>query len=185
MQPKALRALGFTLIELLICIAILTTLLAVAAPSYAKLIGRTQGQVARTELDTALNFARMSAVNHNAHVVVCPSVDQQQCSRSTEWQHGWIVFADVDHNGSHSADEPVLATAQAQAAGVAILSTVGRLHVDYQADGSASGTNLTLTICDRTAGAADAATLTVNQAGRVRRGPATPTSAAACILAAG
>jgi type IV fimbrial biogenesis protein FimT len=185
MQPATLRTRGFTLIELLMCIAILAVLLAIAAPSYATLIGRTHGQTARGELDTALNLARMSAVTRGVHVVACPSDDGNQCSRTTQWHHGWVVFADPDHDGTRAAEEPVLATAQAQPAGVAILSTVGRLRVDYRPDGSAAGTNLTLTVCDRGAGAADATTLTVNQAGRVRRGTATQAAAAACIHAAG
>ncbi|MEO5558428.1 MAG: hypothetical protein ABIO49_01785, partial [Dokdonella sp.] len=69
--------------------------------------------------------------------------------------------------------------------GVGILSTTGRLHVDYQPDGSAGGTNLTLTVCDRAAGAANASTLVVNQSGRIRRGAATADAAAACLAIAG
>ena len=176
---------GFTLIELLMTIAILAVLLTLAAPSYAKLIGRSQSQTARSALDTSLNQARLTAISRAAHVVACPSQDQQHCDRTTQWHHGWLVFADLDHDGTHADTEPVLSVVQAQPAGLAILSTAGRLQVDYQPDGSARGSNLTLTLCDRASGAADATTLVINQAGRVRRGVAKAEAAAACLRVAG
>jgi type IV fimbrial biogenesis protein FimT len=184
MRHEASRTRGFTLTELLMSIAILAVLVPMAMPSYAKLIGRTRSQSARSELDTALNLARISAVSHGKHVVACPSEDQQRCLPGIEWHHGWLIFIDLDHDGVRSASEPLIEAAQAQPAGVAILSTSGRLRVDYQPDGSASGTNVTLTVCDHAGGAAGATTLVVNQIGRIRRGVASPDAAAACLAAA-
>ncbi|GAA0721227.1 GspH/FimT family pseudopilin [Dokdonella soli] len=185
MRKNVARTRGFTLIELLMGIAILAVLLAIAAPAYGKLIGRTRGQTARSALDTALNQARLLAVDRGVHVVVCPSEDGEQCSRTTQWQHGWLVFTDLDHDGARSADEPIISVMQAQPPGVAILSTTGRLRVDYQPDGTVSGTNLTLTLCDRAAGAAAATSLVINRAGRIRRATAKPDAAAACLRTAG
>ena len=185
MRNAAIHVRGFTLIELLMGIAILAVMLTLAAPSYGKLIGRTHGRAAHDEIDTALNLARLTAVSQVKHVVVCPSTDGQQCAATTQWQHGWIVFSDLDHDGAHSADEPVIRVAQAQPAGVAILSTVGRQRVTYQADGSASGSNVTLTVCDRVAGTENATSLVINQAGRVRSAKATAAAATACLGVAG
>lgn len=185
MRHEALRNRGFTLTELMMSLAILAVLVPMAMPSYANLIGRTRGQAARADLDTALNLARISAVTRNMHVIACPSIDQQQCLHSIEWHHGWLVFGDLDHDGVRSADEPVFSAAPAQPDGVAILSTIGRVRIDYQVDGSAAGTNITITVCDHNASASDALTLVVNQSGRIRRGVPTPTAAAACLVAAG
>ena len=185
MQHTSIRVHGFTLIELLMGIAVLAVMLTLAAPSYGKLIGRTHGRTAHNEIDTALNLARLTAVSQVKHVVMCPSSDGQQCAATTQWQNGWLVFADLDHDGAHSADEPVIRVAQAQPAGVAILSTTGRRRVTYQPDGSASGSNVTLTICDRVAGAENATSLVINQAGRVRSARATTAAAAACLNVVG
>lgn len=176
---------GFSLIELLMSMALVAVLLTIASPSFANLIGRTRSQSACVALDTALNLARISAITRGVHVVACPSADQQQCQHTTEWHHGWLVFADIDHDGARSANEPLIGVMQAQPSGVGIQSTTGRLHVDYQPDGSAGGTNLTLTLCDRAAGASNASTLVVNQNGRIRRGVATADAATACLAIAG
>ena len=185
MECKPPRGRGFTLIELMMVLAIVAVLLMLAVPAFGKLIGRTHGNTARSQLETALNQARIAAVSRGTHVVACPSSDTSRCDRSTRWQHGWLVFADLDRDGQRNDEETVIAVTQAQPAGVAILSTAGRLKVDYRPDGSAWGSNLTLTLCDRATGIAGATTLVVNQIGRVRRGQADPAAAAICVQVAG
>ena len=185
MECKLPRHRGFTLIELMMVLAIVAVLLMLAVPAFGKLIGSTHGNAARSQLETALNQARIAAVSRGSHVIACPSSGASRCDRSTQWQHGWLVFADPDRDGQRSDDEPVIAVTQAQPAGVAILSTAGRLKVDYRPDGSAWGSNLTLTLCARATGTAGASTVVVNQIGRVRRGQADPVAAANCLRAAG
>ena len=181
MPQDAKRSTGFTLVEMMMTLAIVAVLGAVALPGFGNLLGRLRQQAAVDDLQTALNQARIAAVSRGRHVVVCPTLDGVDCTHTTEWHHGWLLFADLDHDRLRSDGEPVIIAGQAQPAGIGIVASTGRLRVDYQPDGSASGTNLTLTVCSRTLGADGARTLVVNQVGRIRRGAATPAAAAACI----
>ena len=174
------HARGFTLIELMMTLAVIAILLAVAAPAFGGLIQSTQAQSSRSALVTALNTARIFAVSKTANVVVCPSNDQRYCGHTTEWQHGWLIFIDADRDGARGDDEDLLNAAQAQPAGVAILSTAGRVRVTYRPDGSSAGSNVSMTVCDQR-GADQATSIVINNAGRVRNGVPTPAAAAACM----
>ena len=113
-------------------------------------------------------------------IVVCPSANQIDCAHDLRWHQGWINFIDNNHKGEHEVDEEVIGVAQAQPAGVAILSTSGRHRIRYQADGTSDGSNLTLTVCDRR-GTASATSLVVSNSGRLRSGvPSQAQAAAAC-----
>jgi type IV fimbrial biogenesis protein FimT len=180
--PAALR--GITLIELLIALAILAVTVTLAAPAFGSLVDRTNLRNARSELSVALGEARIAAVSRSAHVVVCPSRDQRVCSDGIEWQAGWIVFVDANRDRDRQAEETALSIGQARPAGTAIVSSLGRQRAAYRPDGSATGSNLTLTFCEHGA-RVEASTLVINNAGRVRSGAATPAQAAACAAVAG
>lgn len=183
MSQDAKRSTGFTLVEMLMAVAIVAVLGAIALPGFGNTLGRLRQQSALGDLQTALNQARIAAVSRGRHVVACPTLDGTDCAHTTEWHHGWLLFADLDHDRQRSDDEPVIVAGQAQSAGIGILASTGRLRVDYQPDGSAAGTNVTLTVCSRTLGAGGARTLVVSQSGRIRHGAATATAAAACVAA--
>jgi type IV fimbrial biogenesis protein FimT len=185
-MPQEARAMrGFTLVEMMMALAIVAVLATVALPAFGNLLGRTRQQVATADLQASLNQARSAAVSRGTHVIACPSIDQLHCLHTTQWHLGWLLFADPDHDGQRSDDEPVIGGSQSREDGIGILGTVGRPRIDYQTDGSASGTNITLTVCDRSAGAARARTLVVSPSGRIRLGQATPGAATACIAGAG
>jgi type IV fimbrial biogenesis protein FimT len=179
MQTTMRRANGFTLIEFMMTTAVLAILVAAAAPAFGNLIQSTEAQTSRSTLTTALGVARIFAVSKSANVVVCPSSDQQYCGHTTEWQHGWLIFVDSNHDGSRDISEELLSVSDAQPEGVAILTTAGRTHVNYQPDGSAPGSNVTFTVCDRR-GNGLATSLVINNVGRVRSGTPTEAAAAAC-----
>jgi type IV fimbrial biogenesis protein FimT len=170
---------GITLIELLMTLALISILLAIAAPAFGGLVQRDAAETSRNTLTTALSAARIEAVTRTRNVVVCPSADQQYCDHSTEWQHGWIVFADANQDGDRDEGETLISAGDPQPEGVAITSTAGRTKVAYHADGTSPGSNLTLTLCDRR-GAKLATSLVVNNAGRVRSGKPTAAAAQAC-----
>lgn len=178
--PASLQR-GFTLVELIFTIAIAAILCAVAMPSMGRLMQSSRACSAHNALAAALNLARSEAVFRQSDVVVCPSSDQRHCDNSILWQHGWIVFQDSDGDTARDADEALLSVAQAQT-GVAIASSRGRRHVTYRYDGSATGSNLTLTFCARR-GSTDGRTIVINNAGRIREGKASPNQIAAACAA--
>ncbi len=173
------RQAGVTLIELIFTIAVLATLVSISLPALGSLVQGAQARGARGSLMTSLALARASAIASNAQVAICPSANQNDCAGDIWWQHGWIVFVDTNRNGIRDADEPVLEVAGPQA-GIAIATTAGRVYASFRGDGGSPGTNLTFTLCDRR-GAAKAATLVINNGGRVRTGvPTAAQSASTC-----
>jgi type IV fimbrial biogenesis protein FimT len=174
------RNCGVTLIELLIVIAIIAVLTTIATPALGHLKQSASSRASRSALAVAVNQARISAALQRKQVVMCPSADQSRCDASIRWQHGWMVFLDDDHDNQRSDDEIIVALEQAQDDGIAILSSVGRHRIRFQPDGTADGTNLTLTVCDRR-GADEARSLVLNNTGRLRNGtPSAAQARAAC-----
>ena len=94
------RENGFTLVELLITIVIVTTLLAMSVPSFKdflknnRLVAQTNGLVA------ALQLARSEAVKRGTDTVICASSNLTSCTGNGDWDKGWIVFSDIDRNGT-------------------------------------------------------------------------------------
>jgi len=168
---------GFTLIELMFAIAIIAVLCAVSVPSLGNIAASTRSRSGNNTLITALNLARNTSIAHQQEIVLCPSKTGQGCEDTTWWQHGWIAFADLNRDGKRGDNEPILTRAQEQE-GIAIATSTARDHVTYRPNGSASGTNLTFTFCDKR-GAKYATTVVVSNPGRPRTGTATAGQAAA------
>ncbi len=184
MSPPGRATRGITLIELLVVIAILAILGAITLPAFGKVGQSLASRSARSQLTVALGQARASAVMLRGDVVACPSRDQSSCSDVVHWHHGWLVFRDRNRNRRPDVDEQIIAVAQAQAAGVAIVGSAGRRTLRFMADGTSDGSNATLAVCDRR-GLTQARVLVINNAGRVRSAPATPAQAAAACAVAG
>ena len=176
------QAKGVTLIELMIVLSIGAVLTTMALPSFNNLLQSAAARSATSALSVSINQARIGAAMRGQQVVVCPSSNQSNCNPDSRWHHGWIAFIDINQDSERGANEEIISVAQAQTSGIAILSTSGRQRIRYQPDGSASGTNLTLTVCDRR-GPASARTLVINNSGRLRSGVPTASQAAAACAA--
>lgn len=165
---------GFTLIELVVCLAVLTLLAAIAAPSLSALLERHRAIAAEHALIHHLHLARMTAVTHRKPAVLCPSRDGRHCSGRNDWSIGWLVF--VDHDGKRSPREPadiVRGDNRPTSEKLRLVSTRGRSSIRYQPDGRSAGSNLTVSICSKEG--ALLAQVIVNNAGRARsQRPKTP-----------
>ena len=101
-------ASGFTLVELLAVIAIVTILLTIGVPSfkYINTSYRVSGEA--NGLLGDLQFARVEAIREGQTVTVCVSSDGANCSATSTWQSGWIVFSDPNGNQAVDPGETVL-----------------------------------------------------------------------------
>ncbi len=90
----ASRARGFSLLELIMTMSVAAILLTIAVPSFRYVTNSNRVASEVNGLLGDLEFARAEAIKEGVNVTVCASADQQTCSSSTDWQTGWIVFAD-------------------------------------------------------------------------------------------
>lgn len=172
--------IGFTLIELLISLAVASILLAAALPSFARLSARTKARAADNAIVGALHYARNRAIHAGGDVLFCPSSDGRRCSNTTRWDGGWLIATDRDHD--NQPDGKPLRVRAHLPANVTMISSSGRRHVRYGADGAAPGSNLSIIVC-RHGKAHAARSVVVSNSGRIRQGTPTQNQASACASA--
>jgi len=137
---------GLTLPELLVSLTIVSTL-TVGAVSLLNGLIQDNRLVAEVNLFVAaLQLARNEAVMHGRRVVLCPSKDQVNCSNSSAWSDGWMLFA--SDNREREAGEVLLHTGNPLGAGVILQASNYRKRIVFQPDGSSGGSNSAFTFCD-------------------------------------
>lgn len=126
MNKKNYPALGFTLIELLIVISIIGITLAIAAPSFQSLIASNRLTASANNLLSAFQLAKSEAIKSNRLVIV---------TKNGTWANGWIVFTDIDQNGSQATDgsEPTISSFDALTPGYTVKPNSS--SVTYRPDG--------------------------------------------------
>ena len=168
---------AFTLIELLLALAVSAILMAVAAPSLKHALTRNRVIQADNQMVSALNLSRIEAINHGTYTILCPSSDGIRCQPGQNWEGGWLMGIDENHDFQpDAAPEHVFGPL---AEGIRVHSSRGRLRVRYQPDGSAPGSNISLVVCH--AGQPQSALkVVVSNSGRPRQGTASARQARAC-----
>ncbi|BBD80353.1 type IV fimbrial biogenesis protein FimT [Aerosticca soli] len=162
-RTKPRRQRGLTLIEQLMTVAVLAVLAGLGLPSFVGLLSRHRLQTSGLDLFATLQYARATAITQRRAVIVCPTVDARQCSNGVEWTTGWLVGADHDRDGQ--IDDAPLRSSSGHP-GLFIHGSSGRRLVRFLPDGSAAGSNLTLSLC--THDGHKALKVIVSNAGRVR-----------------
>ena len=137
---------GLTLPELLVSLSIVAILTLEAGSQFIALLQQNRMATGVNQFVAALQLARSEAVKHGRRVVLCPSRDRFNCGTSTDWPHGWILFASNDRE--HDPDEPLLGAGMPLAAGIDMRSGNHRKRIVYQPDGSSGGANSAFTFCD-------------------------------------
>jgi type IV fimbrial biogenesis protein FimT len=139
------KAKGFTLIEMLVTIAVLVIVVA-SMPSLLGVVKNGRLTANANNLLFAFVAARDEAVLRNHPVSICPSNNQSDCSGS-DWQQGWIVFADQNGSGDKDGDDAVLQVFASEGDIASLSSSNFDESVTFRADGT-SAVSGGFTLCD-------------------------------------
>ena len=101
---------GMTLIELMVTLAVAGIVVALGVPSFTRMLARHAVAAQAEELQDALRVARNEAMKRSGPVVLCrtDASNGNQCAGSGgNWQT-WLLFADLDRNGSFNAGDAIV-----------------------------------------------------------------------------
>ena len=166
-EPKTPHTTGFTLLEMLMTMSIAAVLLVVGIPAFQGFGARQRMSAAMHTLHSHLALARNEAIRFNRQVIVCPGDEHRGCTDSIDWSDGWIVFSDLNADGQHQSSEPVH-RGETGLEQIVIHGSSGRSSLRFYPNGSAPGSNVSITFCDRR-GPAHARKLVLSNTGRIRR----------------
>lgn len=140
-RNNCFRMHGFSLMELIVVVAVLAIVAAFALPGFAEVVRSNRLASASNELLTSISYARSEAIRNTRGAAICASTDGATCSEDGDWSEGWIIWADLNANGSIDADtETVLRFNQGNPrievdgqAGTVRFDPRGRLHASIGA----------------------------------------------------
>jgi type IV fimbrial biogenesis protein FimT len=101
---------GMTLTELVVVMSIVGILIGLGVPSFKYVTSSNRMSAEVNGLLGDMQFARSEALREGRTVTVCISSTGTACASSTTstWQSGWIVFSDLNNDGTVGANDPVL-----------------------------------------------------------------------------
>ena len=149
----------------MVTLAIAAILLTLGVPGMTEFVRDVRRDARVSDLVVALNYCRSEAIKLGHEVTLCPSADGATCVGKAEWEHGWIVFADVNSNGVVNGGETILRVWGAIFDDGTIRG--GKKRITYQSTGFSLGYNDTLRICD-VRGVEKAKSVIVSMQGRAR-----------------
>jgi type IV fimbrial biogenesis protein FimT len=171
---NSVRDHGLTLVEMLVVLAVMATLLSLAAPSLTAVIDSVKVSSASNDMLSGLHLARSEAIKRNSPVVLCKSADGSSCASDGGWEQGWIVFHDANNNGLRESSETIILREMPLGSNLRLTGNVNvARYVSFAPSGA---TKLvggafqagTLTVCRQSAYAGEARQIILNAAGRPR-----------------
>ena len=133
---------GVTLLELLVVVTLAAILMAIGIPSYRYV---TYSNRMATEVDSLLGdlqYARSEATREGQYVTVCiaQSTSTATCAAATSanWQNGWIIFSDVNHDETIDSGDAVLRVRAAFTSTDTFVSNPAASYVTFNREGFAS-----------------------------------------------
>lgn len=138
---------GFTLAELMTTVTIASVLAFGAGPSLGTLLASNRISTSVNEFIAHIYLTRSEAIKRGHDVIMCPSEDGVTCVKTSQWENGWIVFPDENHNKLPDPGELTLRS-HSRVKGVDIRSGKYRYRVKYSPLGNSYASNTTFTFCD-------------------------------------
>ncbi|CAK0737760.1 type IV fimbrial biogenesis protein FimT [Gammaproteobacteria bacterium] len=102
---------GFTLVEMMATVAIMAVVLAVGVPSFQSITKGNRLVAHTNDLLNALNFSRSEAIKRGQRVAICRTLNNNnvcQTDWTNSWEKGWMVFVDLNNNGTRDTGETIL-----------------------------------------------------------------------------
>jgi len=166
-QPIGRTSAAFTVLEMLTTLGVLAILLVIGVPTLTEYGLRQRMNASINALHTDLTLARSEAIQLNTQVVACPGNRATGCLDSNDWSQGWIIFSDLNGDKQLQALENIH-RAEPALEQLLVLSTPGRRLIRFYPNGSAPGSNGSISFCDRR-GPENARRLVISTVGRIRR----------------
>jgi type IV fimbrial biogenesis protein FimT len=130
---------GLTLVELLVTIAIVSILLTIGVPSFKSLLRSSDMYSNTSDMVTAFNYARISAVKNGTSVQISP---QDLAS----WDSGLVVWLDSDDDDIWDDGEELRLWDEFNTSST-VASTNSLTNFTFTASGEVNNSDV-LTICD-------------------------------------
>jgi len=141
---------GFTLLELIVTLAIAAILLSVGVPNFRGVIMDNRLVSQSNQFVTSVKMARSAAVRFQREATVCASDNFDaavpDCSASTDWSNGWIVWVDKDRDAATDANEIISVFGPLNSASTLSSATATSLAFDARGFATTAGGDFTL--CD-------------------------------------
>jgi len=134
---------GITLLEMVTVMGIVAVLMAIGLPTYKYVTNANRVAAEVNGLLGDMQFARAEAIKEGSTVTVCVSSDGATCSPgATTWQNGWIVFSDVNADGTVDAGDQILRVQSAFAGNDTFIASNNASYVTFNREGFASSADV-------------------------------------------
>ena len=170
------RHSGLTALELLITLSIVILLIITGFPGLREYRMNQQLKSAASLLSANLKLARNEAISLNSHTIICPAA-RDACTGQTDWQVGWLIFADLNGDQQWQEQEPVLRRVDGLG-GIAAQSR-SRTRVRFLPGGAAPGSNSSIILCDQR-GLEKGIKVVISNSGRIRNSGLSDSDAGQC-----